>query len=156
MADGIGHGENGQPKGKGHAQQSDAHVWKCGRQDSAATSPENEPERADEFRRRSFAQRHKESPCVPGRRHPPTLQTAADIAAELVSDAVIVREDSAAVGWRQGPDRSRPLTDIRIATPSSFALWTASILGSRVWVLLIEACCKSPARSELIPPHPGL
>ena len=51
VPDGVRHREHGQAKGQGHAQQPDADVWEGSRQDGAAASAEDQPERPDELRR---------------------------------------------------------------------------------------------------------
>jgi len=55
VADGERHGEYGQSERKRHPQETDAKIWKCGRQNGTATSPEDQPKRADELGRRSSA-----------------------------------------------------------------------------------------------------
>jgi hypothetical protein len=55
VADGERHGKHGQSEGKSHPQETDAKVRKCGIQNSSATSPEDQPKRPNEFRRRSSA-----------------------------------------------------------------------------------------------------
>jgi hypothetical protein len=41
MSDGVGHGQYGQAKGEGHAQQADADMRKSCGQDGAAATAEN-------------------------------------------------------------------------------------------------------------------
>src|ERR1017187_671742 len=50
VTDGVGHGQHGQTKSQGHAEQSDAHARKCSGQNRASTSAENQPERTEELR----------------------------------------------------------------------------------------------------------
>ena len=58
VADGVRHGQHGQTERKSDPQESDAQVGKCRRQHGAAASPENQPERSDEFRHGPLCQWH--------------------------------------------------------------------------------------------------
>src|SRR5215475_6857949 len=55
MADRVGHGQNGQAKRKGHAEQPDPHLGKGGRDDRAATATEGQPERAYRLGRKTLS-----------------------------------------------------------------------------------------------------
>jgi ribosomal protein L3 len=49
MANGEGHGQNGQPKRHGYADQTDPHVRKGRRQNGAAASAKDKPKGANEL-----------------------------------------------------------------------------------------------------------
>src|SRR5262245_43482628 len=51
VPDGKRHREHSQAEGEGHSKQPDADAWERGRQNSAAASAEDQPERSDELRR---------------------------------------------------------------------------------------------------------
>ena len=50
VADGVGHGQHGEPEGQRDADEADAHPGKGGREDRTPASSEHEPERPDELR----------------------------------------------------------------------------------------------------------
>ena len=54
VPDGVGHGQHGQTEGQCYPEQTDADLRKRRRQNRAAASPENQPERAEELCERLF------------------------------------------------------------------------------------------------------
>jgi hypothetical protein len=73
MPDGISHGQDGEPKGKGDADEADAQLGKAGGEDRAAASAEHEPEGAEAFRRHPLPQLHQTllRPSLPRHDEPP-------------------------------------------------------------------------------------
>jgi hypothetical protein len=52
VADRVSHGQHRQPEGQRHPDKTDPKVRKARSQNSRTASPENEPKRPDEFRRK--------------------------------------------------------------------------------------------------------
>jgi hypothetical protein len=58
MPDCVRHRQNRQSEGKRDAQQPDSHTGKCGSQDSATATTQNQPESTDEFRGKTIGHWH--------------------------------------------------------------------------------------------------
>ena len=54
VADGKGHGQNGQTEGQGHSQKADADIGKGRRQNRASAAAEDQPECSNPFRDKSL------------------------------------------------------------------------------------------------------
>jgi len=59
VADGIGHGQDGEPKSQGHAQEADTEAGKGCCEHGASAAAEDKPKRADELGRTTSGKRNR-------------------------------------------------------------------------------------------------